>query len=357
MDILIISPKNSKIENLLVSITVEHKIFTTDNFLKGLALYNKIRPSVLFIDYALPQINGVTFCQILRDMMVKDSISYKDLTIFMLLSASQIKEDFTQLSSLNIKFFIEEPMNEALFKLQMMNFFSNFKTGFDTTLEESVKRAQISQASTLPDFIENENLSVNYIYSPFLNLSGDLFNYWLEEDILYGYLFDCKGHDLTAWRQTAKIKTIFNYAFRFYNKGIFKSLIDVMNNVNEEVLYQMDADQDKGSYVVAIIFKLDIKSGRFCYIPAGLPSLYVKNEKAYREVSLCSDILGFSAAPKFEEEYLNLNDKNELILCTDGLSELLEYEQKSKDNKKDDITAIFINLKNVSDSDTKEKEG
>ena len=83
----------------------------------------------------------------------------------------------------------------------------------------------------------------------------------------------------------------------------------------------------------------------------------IKNEKAYREVSLCSDILGFSAAPKFEEEYLNLNDKNELILCTDGLSELLEYEQKSKDNKKDDITAIFINLKNVSDSDTKEKEG
>lgn len=357
MDILIISKGYNKIENLLVSITVEHKIFKTDIFLEGLALYNKIRPSVLFIDYTLPQINGVTFCQILRDMMVKDSISYKDLTIFMLLPTSCIKEDFAELSSLNIKFFIEKPINEMLFKLQMKNFFSNFKTGFDTTLEESVKRAQISQALTLPDFIDNEKLSVSYIYSPYLNLSGDLFNYWLEEDILYGYLFDCKGHDLTAWRQTAKIKTIFNYAFRFYNKGIFKSLIDVMNNVNEEVLYQMDADQDKGSYVVAIIFKLDIKSGRFCYIPAGLPSLYVKNEKAYREVSLCSDILGFSAAPKFEEEYLNLNDKNELILCTDGLSELLEYEQKSKDNKKDDITAIFINLKNVSDSDTKEKEG
>ena len=251
MDILIITKEKDIIKKILISqIGNNHQILTTDNPITGLSLYNTLKPSVLFIDDDLDKINGIVFCQIIKELMVKNSISYKDL---------------------NINYFIATPIDKDLFTLQIATFFNNFKLGFNTTLEETVKKAQINQAETLPNFIEieNETLSVNYIYSPYLNLSGDLFNYWLDEDnkFLYGYLFDCTGHDLIAWRQTAKIKTIFNYAFRFYDKKVFKSLIEVMNNINEEILFQMDTDSDTSAYVVAIIFKLDIQNKKLYYIP------------------------------------------------------------------------------------------
>lgn len=270
MDILIISKEKDIIKKILISqIGNNHQILTTDNPITGLSLYNTLKPSVLFIDDDLDKINGIVFCQIIKELMVKNSISYKDLTIFMFLSKQNINN--TKLKDLNINYFIATPIDKDLFTLQIATFFNNFKLGFNTTLEETVKKAQINQAETLPNFIEieNETLSVNYIYIPYLNLSGDLFNYWLDEDnkFLYGYLFDCTGHDLIAWRQTAKIKTIFNYAFRFYDKKVFKSLIEVMNNINEEILFQMDTDSDTSAYVVAIIFKLDIQNKKLYYIP------------------------------------------------------------------------------------------
>ena len=213
MDILIITKEKDIIKKILISqIGNNHQILTTDNPITGLSLYNTLKPSVLFIDDDLDKINGIVFCQILKELMIKDSISYKDLTIFMFLSKQNMNN--TKLKDLNINYFIATPIDKDLFTLQIATFFNNFKLGFNTTLEETVKKAQINQAETLPNFIEieNETLSVNYIYSPYLNLSGDLFNYWLDEDnkFLYGYLFDCTGHDLIAWRQTAKIKTIFN---------------------------------------------------------------------------------------------------------------------------------------------------
>lgn len=270
MDILIITKEKDIIKKILISqIGNNHQILTTDNPITGLSLYNTLKPSVLFIDDDLDKINGIVFCQIIKELMVKNSISYKDLTIFMFLSKQNINN--TKLKDLNINYFIATPIDKDLFTLQIATFFNNFKLGFNTTLEETVKKAQINQAETLPNFIEieNETLSVNYIYSPYLNLSGDLFNYWLDEDnkFLYGYLFDCTGHDLIAWRQTAKIKTIFNYAFRFYDKKVFKSLTEVMNNINEEILFQMDTDSDTSAYVVAIIFKLDIQNKKLYYIP------------------------------------------------------------------------------------------
>lgn len=284
--------------------------------------------------------------------MVKNSISYKDLTIFMFLSKQNINN--TKLKDLNINYFIATPIDKDLFTLQIATFFNNFKLGFNTTLEETVKKAQINQAETLPNFIEieNETLSVNYIYSPYLNLSGDLFNYWLDEDnkFLYGYLFDCTGHDLIAWRQTAKIKTIFNYAFRFYDKKVFKSLIEVMNNINEEILFQMDTDSDTSAYVVAIIFKLDIQNKKLYYIPAGMPNILLKDKLEYKEIELCSNLLGFST-DNYQEEVLDVSNAEEIVFCTDGLSDLLTLDNIQ--NKKDDITAIFIKLKNVFESNTK----
>lgn len=40
-----------------------------------------------------------------------------------------------------------------------------------------------------------------------------------------------------------------------------------MNNINEEILFQMDTDSDTSAYVVAIIFKLDIQNKKLYYIP------------------------------------------------------------------------------------------
>lgn len=353
MDILIITKEKDIIKKILISqIGNNHQILTTDNPITGLSLYNTLKPSVLFIDDDLDKINGIVFCQIIKELMVKNSISYKDLTIFMFLSKQNINN--TKLKDLNINYFISTPIDKDLFTLQIATFFNNFKLGFNTTLEETVKKAQINQAETLPNFIEieNETLSVNYIYSPYLNLSGDLFNYWLDEDnkFLYGYLFDCTGHDLIAWRQTAKIKTIFNYAFRFYDKKVFKSLIEVMNNINEEILFQMDTDSDTSAYVVAIIFKLDIQNKKLYYIPAGMPNILLKDKLEYKEIELCSNLLGFST-DNYQEEVLDVSNAEEIVFCTDGLSDLLTLDNIQ--NKKDDITAIFIKLKNVFESNTK----
>ena len=186
---IIISKEKDIIKKILISqIGNNHQILTTDNPITGLSLYNTLKPSVLFIDDDLDKINGIVFCQILKELMIKDSISYKDLTIFMFLSKQNMNN--TKLKDLNINYFIATPIDKDLFTLQIATFFNNFKLGFSTTLEETVKKAQINQAETLPDFIDKDDLAVDYIYSPYLNLSGDLFKYWLDEEQIF-YMATC----------------------------------------------------------------------------------------------------------------------------------------------------------------------
>ena len=123
-----------------------------------------------------------------------------------------------------------------------------------------------------------------------------------------------------------------------------------MNNINEEILFQMDTDSDTSAYVVAIIFKLDIQNKKLYYIPAGMPNILLKDKLEYKEIELCSNLLGFST-DNYQEEVLDVSNAKEIVFCTDGLSDLLTLGNIQ--NKKDDITAIFIKLKNVFESNTK----
>lgn len=115
---------------LISQIGNNHQILTTDNPITGLSLYNTLKPSVLFIDDDLDKINGIVFCQIIKELMVKNSISYKDLTIFMFLSKQNINN--TKLKDLNINYFIATPIDKDLFTLQIATFFNNFKLGFNS---------------------------------------------------------------------------------------------------------------------------------------------------------------------------------------------------------------------------------
>ena len=53
----------------------------------------------------------------------------------------------------------------------------------------------------------------------------------------------------------------------FYDKKVFKSLIEVMNNINEEILFQMDTDSDTSVCSGYYFSKLDIQNKKLYYIP------------------------------------------------------------------------------------------
>ena len=164
---------------------------------------------------------------------------------------------------------------------------------------------------------------------------------------LYGFLFDCVGHELSSYGQTSSLHGMLKKAMNFYQVGSFPTLSAAMEDVNQDLFALYD---DNILMAAAMMFCFDFTKGRLHFCPAAIPELLYrpKNTEKYMVKELRSPLLGYELSSKFPEETVELADMSNVVFATDGFSDLLSLsgqpEVDLESAKFDDFAAIFVEL-------------
>lgn len=314
-------------------------IHSTNTAIDGLFIFEKRKPIIIIVDDDLPDLRGESFASIIKDTETGAVTTVYLINVTTLLANA--KADHYISAPVNVPLFVEQ-LKQDLEKLLLLN-----------NRSEEIEKAITLQRGMLPPRINNNAFEIDSLFSPYNDLSGDGMFYLYpkpsaERDALYGFLFDCTGHDLSSYGQASSLWLTLRHGMGFYQKGVYKTLAQVMETINQETLeYYQQSDEPNMS--AAIVFMLDFKKRLLKFCPAGNPEIFIKRDKEeLRGIKLRSCPLGFDEKIEYKEEQLSLEGIKEIIFASDGLSELLLANQEGEPMeiaKKDDVSAIFIKLK------------
>lgn len=177
----------------------------------------------------------------------------------------------------------------------------------------------------LPDF---KNFQVAYYNKPMAGVSGDLYDFYFNKDVLEGFgLFDVSGHGISSGLVTMLVKNIINDEF---NKGKKLPLQEVMTITNERIITQKGNVEN---YLTGVLGRVNGTNVEF--VNAGHPNVIHYKAKEHRlelikrGESKESGIIGISGFPvNFECVTVPLEKNDMLLLYTDGLTETMNRNRE-----------------------------
>lgn len=194
---------------------------------------------------------------------------------------------------------------------------------------------------------QNFNLKdwiVGYHYSPMMGVSGDLFDFYTTKNDLDGLgIFDISGHGISSGLLTMLVKNILHSEFY---KEKYKTLDEVVYHVNDRII------EEKGNvenYITGILIQT-IKN-KLNLVIAGHPAPIVFNSKTNKTSYFDVDyeekpsIIGMKGIPiYYKVENIELNSDDEIVLYTDGITDLQNEDGKTF-GKKRLLEVIAANVK------------
>ncbi len=177
----------------------------------------------------------------------------------------------------------------------------------------------------LPDF---KNFEVAYYNKPMAGVSGDLYDFYFNKDVLEGFgLFDVSGHGISSGLVTMLVKNIINDEF---NKGKKLPLQEVMTITNERIITQKGNVEN---YLTGVLGRVNGNNVEF--VNAGHPNVILYRAKTHtleiikRGEQKESGIIGISGFPvTFECVTVSLEKGDKLLLYTDGLTETMNRNRE-----------------------------
>ncbi len=203
------------------------------------------------------------------------------------------------------------------------------KTENELENKRSILSTEISQAAKIQNtFLKQTNLDFKnwdtaYICIPMAGVSGDLFDYYINEKdstILDGFgIYDISGHGISSGILSLLAKNIFQHEF-YENKNI--DLWETVQKINDRFILEKGAIDN---YITGIIART--QESRIEIVNAGqqLPFLYKKstgNIEVVKNSSAAFGAIGLAAVTSlFDSVYLDVESGDELILFTDGVTD------------------------------------
>lgn len=309
----------------------------------GLMKFQKMNPHPLavIIDEDLPDFHGSSVASIIKDTKGgKDSIVY-------VINVTEL------LQNAKADYFMQKPLNTEMLFLQVKQDIE--KRLLLNSQSEEIQKAIALQVGMLPPPIRTEKFEITSIFSPYNELSGDGIFYWYpertkEKDRLYGFLFDCTGHDISSYGQCSSLWISLRRELQNFQRGILPSLAEVMDSINN-MLMEFSYGNDEPNMPAAISFYFDFRENVMHYCSAGNPEiLYLKKKsKSYDSIKMRSSPFGYLVDTEYKEETLKLDGIQEVIFSSDGFSELLLKNQfpeyPSDTAKHDDVSVISVRLR------------
>ena len=313
-------------------------ILIEESSISGIVKFQKTLPCLVLIDNDISDMVGLSAAAIIKEAVLKEQYACAVYVTGVNSFVENIKADriFSDLEANVDKLVIQSIQTYLENRLSHM------------ARSEEFRRAKSNQRDLLPNYFSSKRFDVVPIFSPFHELSGDGIDYWYSESVnkLFGFVYDCTGHDLVSFIQSGEMRAMFRGAFRFYEMGFYRTLDQIMTSTNEQLftIYPVE----KCVPVAAILFEFDFEENVLKICPAGIPSYLIrkKDEPERTEVALSSFLLGFLNNLEYETVQVPLDDVKEVIFSTDGFSELLRNQKNGVRTraKHDDVSAVMVQI-------------
>jgi sigma-B regulation protein RsbU (phosphoserine phosphatase) len=186
-------------------------------------------------------------------------------------------------------------------------------------LEHELAIAHDIQMAMLPrDRPERAEIALAARLQPAQSVGGDLYDFVLDGDRLWFIVGDVAGKGVAAALYMAVAKTL----FRAITAGS-ECVTDVVSRINRE----LSRDNDRQTFVTAIVGCLDLRSGDVSLVDAGhVPALLADEAGQIRTPPLTKCLtLGVVEDHPYEESRLRLTPGSTLVLYTDGVTDARNF--------------------------------
>lgn len=292
------------------------------NGIEALAAIQAEAPSLLLLDFDMPQMDGA---DVLKKLRSNSDPSIAQLPTIMLTGHAGEESEVFSLES-GADDFVTKPINEAVLRarietqlrlrsmriqLQRQN---DELEAWRRNLEQDLAAARLTQQSLIPQkppVLQGWDIAA--CYRPVIQVGGDIYG-WLRmaDGRTLFWIADATGHGASAALLTTLAKLLFVHGSAEHNEPV-----GIMRAVNNDFRSTFGAR----SFMTAMCVALDSTNGCATVVGAGHPPLLVARNSGRTEAILSSaPPLGLLEKSEFVQTSVDLKPGEAFFLYTDGLS-------------------------------------
>ena len=280
---------------------------------EGLVLASSIAPDAFVVDYRMPVMDGFEVTR-----RIKADPNLKTIPVLMLTGSDSAQHVVEGLGAGADEFVTKGSDTEVLLaRLRALLRVKNYQDELRRMNQAMTRDLQIArrvQEALVPeDSFRTDRVEIRAAYIPSATLSGDFYDYFLEDGSLFVFVADVSGHGLPAAILVSLLKS---YIHTEATPEV--SLAEFMATLND-FLYSVSLPTQ---FATAQLFR--INGSRLTYANAAHPGflLYSREQKRTQVYEEPGNLLGAMPKMTFEEHTLNVSSGDTIFVYTDGLTDM-----------------------------------
>jgi serine phosphatase RsbU (regulator of sigma subunit) len=280
---------------------------------EGLALAQAITPAAFVVDYRMPGMDGFEVTR-----RIKADPVLQTIPVLMLTGTDTPQAVVDGLESGADDFVTKGSDTEILLArlraLLRMKRYQDQLRKLNQQITRDLQIARRVQEALVPNgSFRGPRIEIRSAYIPSETLSGDFYDYFLQDELMYLFVADVSGHGLPASILVALLKSYIHT-----EADANMSLSSFMSNLND-FLFSVSLPTQ---FATAQLFRID-SDGNLVYSNAAHPPFLLFQRSSGRTVihEAPSHLLGAMPAMSFEEGRLQVAPGDTLFVYTDGLTD------------------------------------
>jgi serine phosphatase RsbU (regulator of sigma subunit) len=280
---------------------------------EGLALAQAITPAAFVVDYRMPGMDGFEVTR-----RIKADPVLQTIPVLMLTGTDTPQAVVDGLESGADDFVTKGSDTEILLArlraLLRMKRYQDQLRKLNQQITRDLQIARRVQEALVPNgSFRGPRIEIRSAYIPSETLSGDFYDYFLQDELMYLFVADVSGHGLPASILVALLKSYIHT-----EADANMSLSSFMSNLNN-FLFSVSLPTQ---FATAQLFRID-SDGNLVYSNAAHPPFLLFQQSSGRTVihEAPSHLLGAMPSMLFEEGRLQVAAGDTLFVYTDGLTD------------------------------------
>lgn len=323
----------------------KYNVFQAANGKEALDLIIANKIQILIVDWMMPEMDGLELCKQVRNTQLGHYV-------YLIMLTSRESETVTGLSA-GADDFMAKPikLNELQARMRsaervlsldndhakkhgtLQNEHEKMVSSYQKVQEELAAATKIQQ-NMLPKSKETAlPITVDWYFSPASDVSGDFFNYFVDEQYVYFYHIDIAGHGISAAMYAIYLNRLLSpnkqsdIALGNQRDSEFYSKPSVVANALNQELCQQDGDCS--SYLTMIYGVIDRKTGLTEICRAGHPYPFLSRKDT--KMSFLQDgnlPVGLLDNVNYQSQTFQMSSGDRLIMYSDGIIDCLNSQNE-----------------------------
>lgn len=280
---------------------------------EGLRLAQQVLPDAFIIDYRMPGMDGFEVTR-----RIKADPELQTIPVLMLTGSDSAQHVVEGLGAGADDFVTKGSDVEAvvarLRALLRMKAYQDQLRRMNQQMTRDLQIARRVQEALVPQReFAAPRIEIRSAYIPSEVLSGDFYDYFVQNDVLYLFVADVSGHGLPAAILVSLLKSYIHT-----EADNARSLADFMTQLND-FLFDVSLPTQ---FATAAVFRIG-EGGELIYANAGHPPflLYQREQGRTVVIERPSNLLGAMPKMPFEEHSIAVSPGDTLFVYTDGLTD------------------------------------